>query len=369
VTVIQPYKPEHEPAVGAFNERLSRGGSAYTFPALSRSRWLPREEGRRTFIEGFVALDAAIVRGGYLIKHQPFALCGQLRDDVFNMQLPLSESIVDPAYGSVSVQMLSTAVRRHPRVFSLGMGGIRTPLPKVLEAMGWTPTLVPFFFRVVNARSFLKEIRLLRTTPRRRFALDFAAATGLGALAFRSSHAVLRRPSFRRTEIEVVARFEAWADAIWERACPSYSLVALRDASELNLLYPATDHRPIRLRVTENGRDLGWAVVFDTQMTNHKQFGAMRLGSIVDCLAVPGEEQAIVRAATHHLRRLQVELIVSNQSHRAWRHALRRSGYLRGPSNYGFVASPGLIRALDPWSMQRESIHMTRGDGDGPIHV
>jgi hypothetical protein len=369
VAVIQPYKPEHEPAVRAFNERLIRGGSPYRFPASSTSRWLPREEGRQTFIEGFVALDGALVRGGYLIKHQPFALCGQLRADVFNMQLPLSESIVDPAFGSVGVQMLSTAVRRHPRVFCLGMGGIETPLGKLLEAMGWTLALVPFFFHVVNAGLFLKEIRVLRTTPQLRFALDLAAATGLGTLAFRSWQAVLSRASFRPTVTEVVARFEAWADAIWERAFPSYSLIALRDASELNLLYGATDRRPIRLRVTENGRDLGWAVVFDTQMTNHKQFGAMRLGSIVDCLAIPGEEQAVVRAATHHLRRLQVDLIVSNQSHRAWRHALRRCGYLRGPSNYGFVASKGLFSALAPWSVQAELIHMTRGDGDGPINI
>jgi hypothetical protein len=229
--------------------------------------------------------------------------------------------------------------------------------------------LVPFFFHVVKPRLFLKEIRVLRTTPSLRLALDLAAATGLGAIAIRSWQAALSRPSFRPTRTEVVARFEAWADAIWERGLPSYSLIALRDASELNLLYAATDRRPIRLRVSESGRDLGWAVVFDTQMTNHRQFGAMRLGSIVDCLALPGEEEAVMRAATHHLRRLDVDVIVSNQSHRAWRHALRRCGYLRGRSTYGFVASPALIAALDPWPMQRELIHMSRGDGDGPIHI
>ena len=58
-----------------------------------------------------------------------------------------------------------------------------------------------------------------------------------------------------------------------------------------------------------------------------------------------------------------------NQSHRAWREALRRCGYLTGPSNYGFAASRALAAALEPWSMHGELIHMTRGDGDGPIHI
>ncbi len=134
-------------------------------------------------------------------------------------------------------------------------------------------------------------------------------------------------------------------------------------------MYQVANPKPIRLRVSRAGRDLGWTVVFDTQLANHKQFDNMRLGTIVDCLALPGEENAVVQAATDHLRARGVDLIVSNQGHEAWCKSLRVNGYLPGPSNYGLVVSKGLASALSPWKENVSRVHMTRGDGDGPIHI
>jgi hypothetical protein len=369
MATIEPYTEAHEGAVGEFNQRLARGGSAFTFSRTALMDWLPRVDGRRTYMEAFLALERGVVRGGYCIKHQPFALLGAMRDDVCNLQLPLSEGSVDPAYAGISLQLLATAVRKHPLLYALGMGGIGAPLPATLQKMGWTARLVPFFFRVARGGAFLRNIRVLRTTPARRLVLDLAARTGLASAAFRPLHAVLTRPAGPRAEVAVVQRFDGWADTIFERALPAYSMLARRDADELNLLYAADDQRPIRLRVSRGGRDLGWAVVFDTQMTKHKQFGAMRLGSIVDGLALPGEEPAVVRAATRHLGARGVDVIISNQSHSAWRAALKRAGYLQGPSNYGFAISKALAAALAPLDVHGETVHMTRGDGDGPIHI
>jgi hypothetical protein len=366
---IQAYSEQHESAVRQFNERLKAGGSPFKFPAPGKLPWPARIAGRATFMDGFVAIENDAVRGGYLIKHQPFALGEVVREDVANLQLPLSEGSIDPAFSRIGVQILAAAVRGHPLLYALGMGGIRTPLPSVLRGMGWTTQRVPFFFRVARPVAFLRNIRILRTTPARCRALDVAAASGVGALAFAAVHAAMTRPSLRSAQAELVQRFEEWADAIWERARSSYSLIALRNADELNALYAGTDRRPIRLRVTSAGRDIGWAVVFDTQLSNHKQFGDMRLGTLVDCLALPGEEIAVVRAATDHLLSRGVDLVIGNQSHVAWREALRRRGYLAGPSNYGLAMSKGLVAALMPSDANLERIHMTRGDGDGPIHI
>jgi hypothetical protein len=60
---------------------------------------------------------------------------------------------------------------------------------------------------------------------------------------------------------------------------------------------------------------------------------------------------------------------VSNQSNEAWRHALLERGYLEGPTNYALAMSKGLTRLLDPLERNLTRIHMTRGDGDGPIHL
>src|SRR5678815_3226809 len=49
--------------------------------------------------------------------------------------------------------------------------------------------------------------------------------------------------------------------------------------------------------------------------------------------------------------------------------ALAGCGFRTGPSNFIFAASKKLAALLDPWSAHVGRIHLTRGDGDGPIHL
>jgi hypothetical protein len=95
----------------------------------------------------------------------------------------------------------------------------------------------------------------------------------------------------------------------------------------------------------------------------------MRLGSIVDALAVPGFENAIVAAAIDRLRDERVDLVVSNQSHAALTGAMRRHGFLNGPSNFLFAASPALAGRIGPAAANLGRYHLNRGDGDGPINL
>jgi hypothetical protein len=69
----------------------------------------------------------------------------------------------------------------------------------------------------------------------------------------------------------------------------------------------------------------------------------------VDCLAIPGEEPAVIAWAAHHLARRGVDLIVTNQSHESWCGALAANGFFAGPSNFIFAASPGLAALLEPF--------------------
>jgi len=92
----------------------------------------------------------------------------------------------------------------------------------------------------------------------------------------------------------------------------------------------------------------------------------MRVGTIVDAFAAPEDAAAVVRASCDALAERQVDLIISNQSHRAWRRALSRAGFLRGPSSWLFAPSPALaelVFAVDPAG---HAIHLNRGDGDWP---
>jgi hypothetical protein len=218
---------------------------------------------------------------------------------------------------------------------------------------------VPFHFKVVHPFRFLRDIQALRTTPARRFILDAAAYTGAGWLGLRligHAHRV------RNIKYETEDTFSAWANTVWERSRADYALLATRDSATLNALYPPSDPRFLRIRAAG-----GWAVLLDTAMEGHKQFGNIRVGTIVDCLAPAEDAATVVRAATRALEKRGVDLIVSNQLNAGWCQAFASAGFRRGPSNFLFAASPALAALLG--DAEDDEIHINRGDGDGPIHL
>jgi hypothetical protein len=93
------------------------------------------------------------------------------------------------------------------------------------------------------------------------------------------------------------------------------------------------------------------------------KYGNMRVGSVVDCFALPGELFSVVRGATQTLERQGFDLILSNQSHQAWGEAFKAAGYLPGPSNFLFAASKKLAKLLAPFEAVRPRMHLTRSDG------
>jgi hypothetical protein len=92
----------------------------------------------------------------------------------------------------------------------------------------------------------------------------------------------------------------------------------------------------------------------------HRQFGDMRLGSIIDCLALPEHAPQVIAAAARVLERRGVDLILCDHSHPAWGAALRGAGFLEGPSNFSFAASPALTGKLE----QGSDLYLMRGDGN-----
>ena len=114
---------------------------------------------------------------------------------------------------------------------------------------------------------------------------------------------------------------------------------------------------------------VGWSVSLCTQLNDHKQFGYMRLGSIVDCLSLKGYERSIIKKTSEMLRKKKADLIVSNQSHIFWKNAFKMNSFINGPSNFIFAASKVLSDKLLSNIKSKSYIHLTRGDGDGPINL
>ena len=376
--VIQPYRPEHEPAVAEFNQRLRHAGEDenMVFYRWAEPRWLPRSAESRIYNEFFVAVDGGIVRGGYALKTQEFSFPDGQSRSIGYYHHPLSEGIVNKAHAIVGTLLLRDAMQRAPLLYCLGMGGYDRPLPQMLVRLGWAHCLVPFFFRIVNPSRFLRNMQTLRSSSSRKLLMDLAAYSGVGWAGVKlfQGYRSLRTPRSPAAECCEVASFEAATSevtkseslqSLWEQARQTCSFTAVRDAEALRIFYPPEQTQLTRIVIKRNRATIGWAVVGERRKDAESKYRNMRVGSVVDCFALPGELFSAVRGATETLERQGFDLILSNQSHQAWGEAFKAAGYLPGPSNFIFAASKKLAELLAPFEEVRPRMHLTRADGDG----
>jgi hypothetical protein len=365
---IIPYTAEYESAVKEFNQRLLAAGTKSRFPESSIPKWLPNVESRKIFQEFYLCLERDIVRGGYILKRQVFQLRGG-RASIGNFQLPLSEGIIDRKFSMIGLTLLRDALKKEARLFSLGLGGYEEPLTKLLKSSGWEMASVPFHFKIISAYRFLRKIRFLRKTQLRRMALDLAAFTGVGWLAIKIAQMRRNVSLSGEYHTDEVRSFQGWADKIWDTCRDNYLLQAVRDQETLQVLYAESDPRFHRLVVLQKENPVGWCVVMATHMKDHKHFGGLHVGTIVDLLCTPQSAGYLVRSSTELLRQLGCDLIVTNQSSAVLGAAFGKSGYLKGPSNFILAVSPELAKDVSPFESNLSKFHFNRGDGDGPIHL
>ncbi len=367
---VELLSQEHVPAVREFNKRIAAEGLPFRFPECSIPQWLPRQDGIPLYQEYFVALEGQTVRGTFIMKPQAF-VCNGEETMIAAYQLPISEGAINSRYVGVALTILKDALKRQPLLFMLGIGGYQETIARILKTMKWSMVACPFFFKVTHPVRFFQEIVFLRRKLCTRLIADLLTYSGLGWIALNAVQTAKAFPYRVAAGVSahLVGSFSRWADEVWERAKNQYAMVAVRNTTILNRLYPSSNQRFIRIRVLRCDRTIGWAVVLNTKMRGHGYFGHMQVGSLIDCLAVEGEEYHVAAMATQLLERSGVDLIISNQLDRQWCSALSRNGYLAGPSNFLFAASPELARKLSPFEVNATKVHLTRGDGDGPINL
>ncbi|HXF83168.1 MAG TPA: hypothetical protein VNN19_10495, partial [bacterium] len=343
---VVPHEPALAPAVQAFNTRLAAGGIAWRFPEDPVPDWLPPQTGATTSQEYFVLTDGGEVRGGYCLRWQEVSIRGE-RHRAASFHLPVSEGTVNSAYSLVGTWLLRDAERREPRLFGVGMRGARSPVARLVRALGWPVIGVPFYFKICDGARVFRNVTYLRRGPLSAALLDLAARSGLASVGAWLAAAVLTRVNRSGAAVESVPTFGPWADAVWEAAAPAYGFCADRRSAALNAVYPAEAPGLDRLRVTVRGEAVGWAVIQDVTVTDHEHVGTLRLGTLVDGLAHPRYARAVVAAAVRALETRGVDLIASNQSHPAWRAGLRAAGCIRGPTTFLFTCAPRLAALLD----------------------
>jgi hypothetical protein len=265
---------------------------------------LAKIEGGNLYQEQFVALEGGTVRGGYALKRQSFSFPDGMVRSIGCYHHCLSEGIINQAYARVGSVLLMHALRQNQLLYCLGMGGYGRPLPNMLVSLGWSHCLIPFYLRVLRPYRFLRGMEGLRTSSVRRMLMDVGAISGAGWAGLNALRAVehLRAPRVAPFSVEEFEEFSDWVDPLWERAKENYGLVAVRDAETLCLLYPTSFSHLTKLRVSRNGTTIGWAVVGERR--KNARWGELRVGTIIDCWAVPGDELPVTRAATEALEQM-----------------------------------------------------------------
>lgn len=365
---IVPYEEIHINAVKDFNKRISQKKDTSKFPESNIPHWLPQKEGLNIYQKFYLAIENSVVRGAYIIKYQDFYINGE-KIKVGCLQLPISEGIVDKKYSFLGVQLIRDALEKEPLLYALGIGGYNESYAKILLKLKWNNFLTPFHFRVINPENFFKNISFLRNKLIYKLILNISAYTLLPGLLLKLFQKIKskKNTNYKNILFERVDEFGNWSNEIWNSVKDKFSMIAERNSDILNFLYPKEKEKFIKLKISNDSQTIGWVVLLITQVKNHKHFGNMLLGSIVDNLSLQGFENEVIFTATEYLTKSKVDLIVTNQSHINWVNALNNSGYSSGPSNYIFFSSPKLEKLLNPLQSQKNFTFFNRGDGDGPI--
>jgi len=360
---IAPFTEDLLPAARAFNARV--GPAA---PFFLPERLCSVQPGVISWTH-YLALEGAEVRGGFLLMEQPAWINGEVHQ-VINSQSMLSEGIRDRKYGLVSVHMLKYIEQRFPYAFMVGMGGAQNPLPRLLKGAGWRLRPVPFLFRVQNVRNFLREMRLFHRSRFWKVAARAAYVTGAGWMGIRllQGRPAARIRGLRGLCVERVTSWGAWADEVWERYRTQCSFAVVRDRSTLDLFYPPATERLTVALVRQGASPVGWAAWLNTPMRDDQYFGNLRVVTILDCLAAAEHAGAVALSISRHLEESGAHLVITNQAHFLWTSAFRKAGFLPAASNYLLATSKQLQCGILAGGGE-ERVHLTRGDGDGRIHL
>jgi len=323
-----------------------------------------------------VAVEQGEVRATQLFFENEMYISGEAHPFVWPAG-PVSESLVNPRYALGSVILLKHSLLEQPLHMALGLGSYQNTITRIFVALGWHHQKVPFFFFPVRANRVLRQMRTspghvggLNLGRKRKIAQAILLWTGLGWLGCLLVCHLRRLWSFRaRCLVHIEDRFGDWTDRIWTQHLGAYGALTRRDAATLNALYPPGDKRYHRLRVTRDDVCIGWILATVRDMEDDRYFGNLRVGGLADGLCHPDDVQDVLEAGFRYLLDHEVDICISNWSHRAWTAAARRLGFLNGPSNYLYFVSKAGVPPLLSEACPLEDMHLNRGDGDGPIRL
>jgi hypothetical protein len=349
-----PFTAEWEPAVSRCNQRLRSSADSRLVPFLLPTQAKPPDvRGPVRTEHWIVADDAGEVHGGCLLEAWP-AWAGGKEVEAVNIQAPLSEGITDRVHAGLGIWMIREILRRWPVAWSVGMGSLDAPYARLLKALRWRVDLAPFRFRVLAGRRVLASLPALRNHPRLGLPAKVAAQIPvIPNLATELAHYMRRKGGTSHAGPKAKG-----SSADWNRVRTRYGFAAERTPEVLRALYPEGERFTT---VTQPGAT---AVLCISQLSGHSHFGDLRVATLAEMLCEPGTQPSLLQTATQAAKRRGAELLLTNLSDPALVSAVDAAGWFEWASNYVVALSPAAAAAVAD-----APIYVTRGDGDGLLHL
>lgn len=165
-----------------------------------------------------------------------------------------------------------------------------------------------------------------------------------------------------KEEVEVVRRFDASADRLWDTLSGHFALAVRRDARYLNWKYVEPPHVRYSIAMLRRGDEVEGYVVY-----RHLREPLGRVTQIVDLVADPTDERGLktlARWVDREARMNDSDKIRCYLTHGLFRRALRRSGYFVVKSGIDLTVKVNAVPVPKGFYDSADEWHFTLGDGE-----
>ncbi|MEO8681649.1 MAG: GNAT family N-acetyltransferase [Vicinamibacterales bacterium] len=173
---------------------------------------------------------------------------------------------------------------------------------------------------------------------------------------------VVARARPLKEEVEVVRRFDASADRLWDRLAGRFTMAVRRDAKYLNWKFVEPPHVRYTAALLRRGDEVDGYAVY-----RHLREPQGRVTQIVDFLADPADERGmmtLIRWIDREARTADSDKIRCYATHAAVRRVLRRSGYFVVKSGIDLTAKVNAVPVGKHFYDSSDAWHFTLGDGE-----
>jgi hypothetical protein len=259
---ITHFEEIHKKLLIDFNNRISSANLYFSDP----ENWQFAKSNKFIKQDFYVLTEnSEIIRAITAIKNQNYYLKGEVIN-FQDIQLPISESITDFNYLSQTIYFMKYISSLSSNMHALGMGGLKTSLPKILIKNKFKSFLIPFFLYPISITRLIQLIIFNKFQFRihERYLFLFEVFDEIRRFF------LFKINRCRYVNIELFSKFNLTDSFLWNNLKSNFDLIAVKDDENLNELYCNSPHDLLKYRVSVEGRYVGYIILKITIFSKFK---------------------------------------------------------------------------------------------------